>query len=286
MTDLAMIRLRDGATLWTAVSGTGPPVVCLHGGPGLWDYLGPLAALLDDMFTVVRFDQRGCGRSTGGRPFTIEQAVDDLDQIRARLGFERWAVAGHSWGAELAIRYAARHPGRVTAVVYIAGVGVGNGFKSAYVVEQDRRLGDDRERLAVLSDMPASDRTPDEERERCLLQWRPDFSPASGAAEHVLSLWDTRPPGAAVNETANRELWADRATEDLHQTADRVTCPVTMLFGADDPRPWTASDSLLAALPNARRIVLNGAGHAPWAERPADTRQLIVDALRPARNDC
>ena len=282
MTDLTMMRLHDGAEFWTAVSGTGPPVVCLHGGPGLWDYLGPLAALLDDMFTIVRFDQRGCGRSTGGGPFTIEQAVHDLDQIRACLGFDRWAVAGHSWGAELAIRYAARHPERVTAVAYIAGVGAGNDFWGAYVVERDRRLGNDRERLTALSARPASDRTPDEERERCLLQWRPDFSPTSAAAEHALALWDTRPAGAAVNETANRELWADRATEDLHRAAGRVSCPVTMLFGADDPRPWTASESLLAALPNARRIVFNCAGHAPWAERPADTRLLIIDALRPA----
>jgi len=34
-----MIQLRDGAALWTAVSGTGPVFVCCHGGPGLWDYL-------------------------------------------------------------------------------------------------------------------------------------------------------------------------------------------------------------------------------------------------------
>lgn len=42
VSDAAMVRVRDGAELWTAVSGTGPPVVCLHGGPGLWDYLAPL----------------------------------------------------------------------------------------------------------------------------------------------------------------------------------------------------------------------------------------------------
>jgi len=57
---------------------------------------------------------------------------------------------------------------------------------------------------------------------------------------------------------------------------------VTMLSGADDPRPWTATDSLLEALPNASRIVLDSAGHAPWAERPADTRQVILGALRSA----
>jgi proline iminopeptidase len=131
MGDVVMVRLRDGAELWTTVSGTGPPVVCLHGGPGTWDYLAPLAGLLDDTFTVARFDQRGCGRSTGDGPFTIVQAVEDLDQVRAALGFGQWAIAGHSWGAELAIRYAARHPDRSTAVAYISGVGTGNGFREA-----------------------------------------------------------------------------------------------------------------------------------------------------------
>jgi proline iminopeptidase len=286
MSGQAKVRLCDGTELWTEVSGTGPPVVLLHGGPGLWDYLAPLAALLDDTFTVIRFDQRGCGRSTGGGPFTVAQAVDDMDQVRAVLGFDRWAVAGHSWGAELALRYAARHPDRTTAIAYIAGAGAGNDFWGAYAAERDRRLGPDRERLAALSAIPANDRTPEQERERCLLQWRPGFSPTSEPAQHALALWNTRPSEAAVNVTANRELWTDRGTEDLRVAAARITCPVTMLFGADDPRPWTASDSLLAALPNvSRRIVFDRAGHAPWAERPADTRDVITDAMRAAIHD-
>jgi proline iminopeptidase len=83
MGDTTMVRLRDGAELWTAVSGTGPPVVCLHGGPGLWDYLGSLAALLDDTFTVIRFEQRGCGRSSAyGGPFTAPGAERPADTRR------------------------------------------------------------------------------------------------------------------------------------------------------------------------------------------------------------
>jgi proline iminopeptidase len=281
MSGTAMVRLRDGAELWTTVSGTGPPVVLLHGGPGLWDYLAPLAALLDDTFTAVRFDQRGCGRSTAyGGPFSIEQAVDDLDQVRAALGFGRWAVAGHSWGAELALRYAARHPDRTAAVAYIAGVGAGNGYRDPYRAERDRRLGPDYERLEALSAIPAGDRTPAEEREWCLRQWRTDFAPGADPDAHALAMWETRPPGTAVNMAANRQLWEDRATEDLRLAAARVTCPVTMIFGNDDPRPWAASDSLLAALPGAERVVLADAGHAPWAERPADTRRLVAGALR------
>jgi proline iminopeptidase len=160
-------------------------------------------------------------------------------------------------------------------------VGAGNGFRDAHKAELGRRLGPDHERWAALAAVPDADRTPAEEREMCLLQWRTDFSPGPGAAGHALALWETRPPGAAINTAANRELWHDRGTEDLCLAAARVACPVTMISGSDDPRPWTATDSLLAALSGASRTVLSDAGHAPWAERPADTRSLIIDALRP-----
>ena len=71
-----------------------------------------------------------------------------MDQVRAALGFGRWALPGHSRGAELAVRHAARHPDRTTAIAYIAGVGAGNDFWGAYAAERDRRLGPDRERRA------------------------------------------------------------------------------------------------------------------------------------------
>jgi proline iminopeptidase len=273
----SLITLRDGATIWTTTTGSGPPVVCCHGGPGLWDYLGPLASLIDDASTVIRFDQRGCGRSTDtGSPFTIDQAVDDLDQLRGALGFERWAVLGHSWGAELAIRYAGAHPDRCTAIVYVAGVGAGDGFQEAFGPEFRRRLGEDLERWATLRNRS---RTDAEEHEFCLLQWRPDFAPHADATAHAEALWRTRPPGTEVNQRANRELSADRATEDLRVVAAGVRSPVTMLFGADDPRPWLASDSLLAALPDAQRFVLADAGHSPWAEQPDAVRTMLRTAL-------
>jgi len=274
MSDERRVVVRDGATLWSSVSGEGPPVLLLHGGPGLWDYLAPLAALIDDTFAVVRFDQRGCARSTGTGPFTITQAVADIEDLRTALGIERWAVIGHSWGAELALRYAAQHPHRTNAIVYIAGVGAGDSYRPAYVAERDRRLGPDLPRWTELG---GRERTADEEREWCLMQWRPDFSPAT-AAQHAEALWGTKPPDAAVNVTANRELWADRASEDLLDLATRIVCPVRMLFGADDPRPWTVSDPLFDALPRADRIVLEQAGHAPWAEQPAAVREAVLGA--------
>lgn len=271
------VVLTDGTRLWTVISGAGSPVVLCHGGPGLWDYLSELAALLDKQHTVVRFEQRGCGRSTGREgPFTIAQAVDDLEQLRRALSVDRWGVLGHSWGAELALRYAAQHPERTTAVAYIAGVGAGRGFRREYVAERGRRLGTARARW---QDLDERSRTPAEEREWCLLQWSPDFSPAGDPAAYAEALWRTRPDGVEVNRRANRQLSAAGAAEDLLTLARDLRVPVTMVLGADDPRPWTATDELVAMLPNVRRLVLERAGHAPWTERPADVQALVLQAL-------
>lgn len=204
MAEAISIQLSDGTELWATVRGTGQPVAFVHGGPGLWNYLDELAALVEDVATVIGFDQRGCGRSGGSDgPFTIAQAVTDLDELRAALWFDRWVLVGHSWGAELALRYAARHPDRATAVVYIAGVGAGDGFRDSYVRERERRLGPGLPRFTELTAIPANERAPDEEQERCLLLWETDFAPGESAAEHALALWRTRPPGAVVNMTAN-----------------------------------------------------------------------------------
>src|SRR5262249_32574146 len=60
----------DGCLLWTEDSGRGDPLVLCHGGPGLWDYFDDVADWLSGIATVVRWDQRGCGRSQRMGPYT------------------------------------------------------------------------------------------------------------------------------------------------------------------------------------------------------------------------
>ena len=74
-----------GATLWTASRGAGTPVVLCHGGPGLSDNLGPVAAMVEDRARVHRYDQRGSGRSHSDGPFDVGRFVADLEAY-ARAG--------------------------------------------------------------------------------------------------------------------------------------------------------------------------------------------------------
>ncbi len=138
------------ASLWTASSSaptpsetvrTGAALLLASGGPGCCDYLAPVAAMVDDLVTVVRFEQRGCGRSSPQDTYTLAECVADLEAIRRAYGFERWAVGGHSWGADLALVYALTHPQRMTAIVGISGGRMNNdrSWSEAYREGRDGR---------------------------------------------------------------------------------------------------------------------------------------------------
>jgi len=116
----------DGARLWTVAQGTGAPIVFCNGGPGCCDYLAPVAAMLDDIAQVIRFEQRGCGRSDHAPPYSVETCLDDLEAIRQHYRIERWFIGGHSWGADLALAYALHYPQHVHGLICIAGGRVHN----------------------------------------------------------------------------------------------------------------------------------------------------------------
>lgn len=110
-------------------SGTGIPVVYLHGGPGGTLGTGGYRERFDPArFRIIGLDQRGCGRSTPlatapGYDLatnTTAQLIGDLETLRVHLGVERWLVSGVSWGSTLAVAYAQAHPARVLGVVAMA----------------------------------------------------------------------------------------------------------------------------------------------------------------------
>jgi proline iminopeptidase/L-proline amide hydrolase len=102
------------------LDGPRPPIVLLHGGPG-----GTHASLLDalalaDERAVVLYDQLDSGRSDrtdNPANWTVERFTSELDSIRRALGIRRWHVAGHSWGATIALEYGARRPAALAGLV-------------------------------------------------------------------------------------------------------------------------------------------------------------------------
>jgi proline iminopeptidase len=101
------------------------PLIVIHGGPGIpYNYflLSDAWSRIAERRQVVFYDQRGVGPSRLLRPDVsqdIAAHVGDLEALRAKLGFEKIALAGHSWGGDLVLAYAASHPEHVKSVVLI-----------------------------------------------------------------------------------------------------------------------------------------------------------------------
>ncbi len=269
----------DGCRLWTAHAGGGRPVVLCHGGPGLWDYLPDVADLLAGTARVVRWDQRGCGRSSGDGPYTLDRMVADLDVVCRDTGEGRVALVGHSWGATLALRYALDHPERVRALAYVSGTGIdpGEPWRAEFHANAERRQAPYAGRLARLL---AAEPGPERDRELTSLQWSADFADrdlALGYAQRLATPWFgiNRTCHAAVLDQARRYL----AETDVAGRCAGLRVPVLIVDGAEDNRPRWAVDSLHRSLPDVRRVTIAGAGHLPWYERPDEFRAAVTGFL-------
>ncbi len=117
-----ILDVGDGHRLYVEQCGNpqGLPVVVLHGGPGS-GASERLRQLYDPaLFHIILFDQRGAGRSQPHGELnanTTTHLIADIERLRQHLGIARWLVTGGSWGASLAIAYAAAHPERCTGVL-------------------------------------------------------------------------------------------------------------------------------------------------------------------------
>ncbi len=272
-----------GATLWTSRQGEGPPLVLCHGGPGLWDYLGPVADMVGDLATVYRYDQRACGRSTGVPGYDIATAVSDLEALRTHWGIEQWAVGGHSWGADLALAYCLEHPGRVRALVYIsnAGPGADPSWRAEYHANRDARLSlEERRRLEELEELRSrarGERWAELDREYCEIVWSVDFADRGRARELAQALFvEGIHPNYEVNRVLSvdgKRFFSDQAVGE--RLAD-VRVPTLIVHGEADPRPAWAARQLSELIPGARFVSLPSVSHVPWLERPG----LLRGALR------
>jgi proline iminopeptidase len=247
----------DGCRLWTRVTGDGPPVVLVHGGPGWWDVFQDLPPLLPN-FTVHRWDQRGCGRSDRRGPYTLDRFVADLDQIRESAGQEQVVLLGHSWGAALALQYAGAHLDHVSRLILVSSTGL-DGTPPTY-----------RRRVAeILADTPADD------------PWIARIS--TGFANRATALDQARrlnKPRFEPNQECADALLADlRAVPDRAVACRRIAVPTLLIHGSDDLRPPYVTDSLLEELPHAERAVLDGVAHYPWVEDPDGFQKAVGSFL-------
>lgn len=113
----------DGHQVYWELCGNpqGKPVVFLHGGPGAGCSPQHRQLFNPELYNILLFDQRGCGRSKPSASLennTTQKLIADMERLRSEIiKAEQWLVFGGSWGSTLALAYAQAHPQLVKGLI-------------------------------------------------------------------------------------------------------------------------------------------------------------------------
>ncbi|HEV2617043.1 MAG TPA: alpha/beta fold hydrolase [Candidatus Acidoferrales bacterium] len=271
-----------GATIYYEVfgSGGGTPLFVANGGPGFdHNYLHVSDAwdTLAQSRRVVMWDQRGDGRSgplKPGQSCTLADQINDLDALRAHLGFDRIDLLGHSWGGFLVMAYAARHPEHIShlAIVDSAAPRWSDTlflFKDVY---PDVTAHEDS--YAFVSDLNEKDSSAAREAATTLyesmlfysLERRDEFAAKMANDKEYYE----------VNRAVNHDV----ARFDLNPEIVKFRFPTIVMCGRFDMNvaPVIAY-KIHRSIPGSKFVVFEKSGHMPFFEEPAKFVQILTDFL-------
>ncbi|NGY58193.1 alpha/beta hydrolase [Lentzea sp. NEAU-D13] len=143
--------------LSTAVKGTGPALLLVHGAGGsIQANYGPVLGTLLQNFTVIAPDLPGSGGSpTAPGPLDLDELADDLVAVAVKAGHESFFVSGYSMGCAVAVTIAVRHPERVRGLVLSAAFAKADAATKVKIDQWKSLLNGSREVLSrfILSAM-------------------------------------------------------------------------------------------------------------------------------------
>lgn len=293
-----------------------PVILCLHGGPAnpdsflTYEYVDALC----DAYTLVSWDQRGCGRTyyknahldPENKTATFEQAVEDVDAVVRYLcqRFQKDSVIllGHSYGTLLGTRYVAQHPERVSSYL-----GIGQSISI-----QATQAENHREILSKL--LPGDPETAKIQKAYSDYQAHPDLHHLNAFQRLTIPYYPTKKPEAKKKSqlrliltspdfawddlrwmlgmlniqkhyTRNKQLMDYTLSADLSQGATDFSVPMYFLSGECDrvchvELTRRFFDSITA--PDKMLVLMPGCGHSPQIDDPvqfaAEVKKLLASS--------
>jgi pimeloyl-ACP methyl ester carboxylesterase len=233
----------DGARIWYASCGDGPPVILLHGGlghSGNWGYQVP--ALVEAGFRVLLIDSRGHGRSTrDARPYSYALMASDVLAMMDEIGIDKAAFVGWSDGACTALVLASTYPNRSAGVFFFA---------------------------CNMDPSGTKDIVPSPTIERCFSRHRQDYAALSATPDEFDDFV------VAVSEMMRTQ--PNYSADDLRA----ITVPVEIVLGEHDEFIKREHAAYLAEnIPGATLTLLPNVSHFAPLQRPGLFNQAVLRFL-------
>lgn len=275
---MAKISVRD-VSLNVKIFGRGYPLVIMHGGPGADLYTMMSLKPLAEHFTLVFYDHRCNGRSTGVEvsSMTWENLTADTDALREKLGHSKWAVLGHSFGGNVALEYALRYPQSVSHLILVNSGGDYRVVRE-HAFERLAQKGFDQ-KMVDLGQRFLNGTIEPKEMLPSLMKLSKAYSPHISPQKipHMLLmglLTKLQPDAMIFGETQLLKNWTvmDRLQE--------INIPTLILAGREDfVYPPNHQEELAVRISNAKLRLIDLSGHNPHDEQTAITLRLIREFL-------
>lgn len=261
--------------------GHGPPLVLLHGlssNSRIWDWTAPILAR---HFHVLALDQRSHGLSDQTADgYGFDDATADLAAFLEAVGIERPAIAGHSWGASVALSFATAQPNNASAVMLIDGGAIDMASLGAWEIAEKRMRP------------PEIDGTPVETFVGFMRRW-PQVQDiwSDELGEMVLSNLEVRNGKVYRRLTIENHMKIARALYDLNprDLIARLDCPLLVISCQQEPvndegRAWQAArqqalEAVKQVAPDAQVVVMEDTMHDVPVQRPRELAEAILTFL-------
>jgi proline iminopeptidase len=285
-----------GVLIYYKVMGRGAPLMIVHGGPGAsHDYLLPYLLPLARRNRLIFIDERGSGRSEkleNTSLYTVENMVEDVEDVRRALGLGKVNLLGHSYGGVLAQAYAFKYQKNLSRLI------LGGTFYST--AEMNKVLASERQAmppdaLAKLSDLEKAGlfnkgkpwekgRYPDEYAKLAwgdgyfpfLYQHRPDpnYDPAAG---NTSTSWDLY-----------REMWGSHGefiidgnlkSVEYASKLPGIKVPTLVICGDHDESDPSLSRFMHEKIAGSKLVILPQSGHMAFVDQPTLYVKAVDDFL-------
>ncbi|HWX53326.1 MAG TPA: proline iminopeptidase-family hydrolase [Verrucomicrobiae bacterium] len=285
-----------GVFIYYKILGRGAPLLIVHGGPGAsHDYLLPHLLPLARTNRLIFIDERGSGRSQkleDASQYTVENMVEDVEDVRQALGLGKISLMGHSYGGVLAQAYALKYQKNLTHLI------LGSTFQSTAAINEvlakmkQNMPADERERLEALEKAGLFGKGKDWEKNR----YPEDYAKLAWGDGYFPFLYQRRPdpnydPLSGNTSTAwdlYREMWGshgefviDGNLKSVEYT-DRLSTihvPTLVICGDHDESDPSLSRTMHEKIAGSKLVIVPQSGHMVFVDQPMIYLKAIDDFL-------
>ena len=252
---------RDGTTIGFRRSGSGPPLLLVHGTTADHTRWATVLEGLEQHFTVFAMDRRGRGASSDGPVYSVYREAEDVAAVVDAIGGPT-NVLGHSYGGVCSLEAALLTDGITRLILYEPPIPTGLPFFPPKTPERMQALLDQGELEAALEIM---------------------FREIVGMPDDEFEMYRKLPAWQAriqLAPTLPREITYDRGYEFVPERFANLHIPTLLLLGGDSPALFVrGTEAVDAALPDSRVDVMPGQQHIAMDTDPAMFIEEVVTFL-------